>query len=268
MIRQLALSMHIHLEVTTKKLSAMHHAPGEGGSHRLACDPVASVDRAYPDCEFVWPVEMRCNVFNSYRTKGRNRDMKGKYGIPGHVLADLRRRDQNCVYCRVPMPDNRSDHPLNFATIEHIYPPGNDPTWVCWCCNGCNIRHQKSLREWFNSDYCIERDINENTVAPIIKAFLASSLRDADMIWTAGREDSLLKSGPWDPPAGDGQQTILRRTLTVMDQKAFDRILKRIRQCRYEFDFRGMEPGTFGRYYGFMYWRENDEALNRVPYPS
>ena len=166
------------------------------------------------------------------------------------------------------MPDKRSDHPLNFATIEHIYPPGNDPTWVCWCCNGCNISHQKPLREWFQSKYCIDRNINEDTVAPIIKDFLASGLRDAYMIWTGGSEDRLLKLGPWSSLAGTEEQVLQRNTLRASDQNAFDRVLKRVRQCRYEFNFRDKEPGSFGLYYGFIYWPEDAQSLHRVPYPD
>ena len=192
--------------------------------------------------------------------------MKSKYGIPGAILAKLRQRDQNCVYCRVPMPDWKDrTNPLHFATIEHLYPPANDPTWVSWCCNGCNIRHQKPLREWFKSAYCVERGINEETVAPIIQAFLASGLKDADQLWLDGREDKFLNTVPWSTASDDGLQFIQRSALFDRDLKSFDLVVAAIGKVRYSFDFRGMAAGTFGRYYGFMYWLMGD-TLRRLPF--
>ena len=194
--------------------------------------------------------------------------MKSRYGIPANILAALRVRDQNCVYCRVPMPDWKDrKNPLHFATIEHLYPPGNDPTWVSWCCNGCNISHQKPLREWFKSSYCIERGINETTVAPIIQEFLASGLKESDQLWLDGREDKFLKSALWSVAPDVGQQFVQRSMLSEGDRKSFDRVVAAIGKRRYDFDFRGMAPGTFGRYYGFMYWWEED-ALYRTPFPD
>ena len=141
--------------------------------------------------------------------------MKSQYGIPGAVLAELRLRDQNCVYCGVFMPDRKdSTDPRHYATIEHLYPPGDDPTWISWCCNGCNARHRLPLREWFTSRYCVERSINEETVAPIIKQFLASGLKESDQLWLDGSEDRFLKSAAWNSPSKEGQQSIQRLTLS------------------------------------------------------
>jgi hypothetical protein len=194
--------------------------------------------------------------------------MKIRYGISGAVLAELRLRDQNCVYCGVFMPDWKDrTNPLHFATIEHLYPPANDPTWVSWCCNSCNASHKKPLQEWFGSPYCIERGINENTVAPIIKQFLVSGLKESDQLWLAGREDRFLKSAAWSKPSQDGQQSIQRLMLSQQDSKLLDRVLTAISKARYAFDFRGLAPGMFGRYYGFMYWTEGD-IMNRVPFPD
>jgi hypothetical protein len=194
--------------------------------------------------------------------------MKNRYGVSGEVLADLRRRDQHCVYCGVFMSDKRDPaNMLTLATIEHLYPPGNDSRWISWCCRACNSSHRKPLREWFRSAYCIQRGINENTVAPIIKEFLASGLKESDQLWLDGREDRFLKAAPWGEPAEDGRQSIVRDELPANSRKAFDRVVIAIAKRRYSFDFRGMAPGTFGRYYGFMYWAEGDR-LNRVLFPD
>lgn len=192
--------------------------------------------------------------------------MKSKYGISGTVLAKLRLRDQNCVYCRVPMTEwkdrtNESD----FATIEHLYPPGNDPTWVSWCCMGCNRSHQIQLLEWFKTSYCVERNIDHHTVAQIIQEFLASGLKDSDQLWLDGTEHEYLKSATWSAVSEDGQQSIQRSTLSERDLKSSNRILAAIGKRRYASDFRGMKAGTYGRYYGFMYWFEGDN-LNRIPF--
>jgi len=194
--------------------------------------------------------------------------MKAKYGISGEVLMELRLRDQNCVYCGVLMPDRKDrTNGSHYATIEHLYPPGNDPTWISWCCNGCNSRHRKPLREWFSTQYCIEQGINENTVAPIIKQFLASGLKESDQLWLDGSEDQFLKFADWGEPSQDGQQAIHRAALSKREAKSFDRVLAAICKRRYAFDFRGLAPGAFGRYYGFMYWADG-EILNRTPFPD
>jgi hypothetical protein len=192
--------------------------------------------------------------------------MNSAYGISGSVLAELRMRDQNCVYCQVPMPDKKDRlNNQHFATIEHLYPPENDPKWVSYCCNGCNMRHKKPLTEWFKSSYCVERGINEHTVAPIIKEFIASGLKEYDQIWLKGHQDSYIKSAPWSVATEDGKQCIQRSSLSDRDLKLFDSVIIAIGTVRYDFEFRGMKPGTFGRYYGFMYWFEGD-ALNRIPF--
>ena len=194
--------------------------------------------------------------------------MEAQYGISGAVLKELRLRDEKCVYCGVFMPDRKDrTNGLHFATIEHLYPPGNDPTWISWCCNGCNGSHRKPLREWFDSPYCVKRGINANTVAPIIKEFLASGLKESDQLWLDGGEDHFLKFAAWSEPSQDGQQSIQRLMLSQREVKSFDRVLAAVRTRRYKFDFRGLAPGMFGRYYGFMYWPEG-EILNRIPFPD
>ena len=192
--------------------------------------------------------------------------MKSRYGIPGAILAELRLRDQNCVYCNILMPDWKDrTNDLHFATIENLYPPGDDPKWVSWCCNGCNASHKKPLREWFKSSYCTDHGINEHTVAPIIQEFLASGLKESYLIWLDGHEDRFLKSAPWSAASENGQQRLERILLSERDLKSVDRIKIATGYRRYDFDFRGMKPGTFGIYYGFMYWFEADE-IYRIPF--
>jgi hypothetical protein len=71
---------------------------------------------------------------------------------------------------------NRSD----MATIEHFREEGpfywneglkeEDLGICCWGCN--SSRGTKSLSTWFKEKYCIERGINEETVAEPVKLFI------------------------------------------------------------------------------------------------
>ena len=197
--------------------------------------------------------------------------MNNPYGLPKDQLAAIRQRDQNCVYCGVPMTD-RKDGTDNryYATIEHVYPPGNDPNWVFFCCNACNASHQVPLREWFKTSYCLKRNINEHTVAEPVRRFLVSGLKENDQLWLDGREHSFLISVAWvsantipDRP----YEHIERERLSVREQKCFDRVVRAIARRHYPgLTFRDLQEG-FGKYYGYMYWA-CDGLLNREPYDS
>jgi hypothetical protein len=66
------------------------------------------------------------------------------------------------------------------ATIEHLNRDG--PFYakgglkkddVVICCRGCNSsRRTRTLLDWFKMDYCVSRDINEDTVAEPVKEYL------------------------------------------------------------------------------------------------
>lgn len=106
---------------------------------------------------------------------------KNKFGIPENVLSKIRARDKACVYCRKTMlypyrTNNRADS----ATIEHLNFDGPF-SWNCGlqardivlCCGSCNSsRGEKKLTEWFKTQYCIDRNIRENTVAAPVRGYL------------------------------------------------------------------------------------------------
>ena len=93
----------------------------------------------------------------------------------------IRARDKNCVYCHKAMiypcvGDKQSD----WATIEHLSP---DPPYYCKdgmevsniviCCGSCNSsRGVKKLSDWFKTSYCVERNINEISVAEPVRESL------------------------------------------------------------------------------------------------
>ena len=103
--------------------------------------------------------------------------MKNKYGIPEEDLKKIRARDEMCVYCHKKMvdPTDNNDCRKDWATIEHLnhLPPWNNPSTVAFCCGSCNSsRSNKKIIDWFETAYCIEKNINYNTVANPVKNYI------------------------------------------------------------------------------------------------
>jgi 5-methylcytosine-specific restriction endonuclease McrA len=99
--------------------------------------------------------------------------MSNTYGISKEDEAEIRARDKTCVYCHRTMKQTmRTDG----ATIEHFSNRNFDKKWnVAICCRGCNSsRGAKDLLAWFRSLYCIEKNINKETVARPVKEYLRS----------------------------------------------------------------------------------------------
>lgn len=106
---------------------------------------------------------------------------KKNFGIPDEALAELAARDVACVYCRKTMiyPYSVNDR-KNSATIEHLnfeapfhLSDGLKMEDIVMCCGSCNSsRGAKPLPEWFESRYCMERTISEDTVAEPVKNYL------------------------------------------------------------------------------------------------
>ena len=105
--------------------------------------------------------------------------MSNKYGIPNKDEEEIRARDKICVYCRKTMKayPNTKGTPGDKATIEHLNfaPPfywtdGLKKSDLVICCGSCNAsRGKKELLNWFKKQYCLDRNINKDTVAePVI----------------------------------------------------------------------------------------------------
>ncbi len=108
--------------------------------------------------------------------------MANRFGIPIDIENEIRERDTDCVYCRRQM---KSYHQVkgtrgDQATIEHFnldgpfyWSHGLEKEDLAICCRGCNSsRGMKKLLEWFETPYCVERNINENTVANPVKKYI------------------------------------------------------------------------------------------------
>jgi hypothetical protein len=99
-----------------------------------------------------------------------------KYGLKESDKELVRARDKNCVYCHKLMIypydlKNRNDS----ATIEHLnhLPPWNNPKTIAYCCGSCNSsRGKQKIRDWFNSSYCVNRNINFDTVSDAVKRYI------------------------------------------------------------------------------------------------
>ena len=107
--------------------------------------------------------------------------MSNSYWIPKCIELKIRLRDEKCVYCKKKMllryeHSNHSDSP----TIEHLseLPPFYWKEWmkednITICCGSCNSsRGIKKLGEWFNTNYCINNNINKDTVSSSVKTYL------------------------------------------------------------------------------------------------
>jgi len=104
-----------------------------------------------------------------------------RWNIPEEMENEIILRDKNCVYCGIKMVEkvHRGESRKNAGTWEHII---NDETIItkeniARCCSACNSsKGTKKLSDWINSEYCKKNNINNNTVAPIIKRALQLGL--------------------------------------------------------------------------------------------
>ena len=97
--------------------------------------------------------------------------MANNWNIPAWLEEEVRVRDKKCVYCGVEFtsPDvSRKSAP----SWEHIINDAKIITRenIALCCCGCNAsRGQKQLSVWLQSQYCKDRGITPESVAPIVK---------------------------------------------------------------------------------------------------
>lgn len=102
--------------------------------------------------------------------------MKNNYGLPVVELKRIFERDKVCVYCKKIMKSHKINNKRSdWFTIEHLNyrPPYNNPETVTICCWGCNSsRGNKKIRDWFKTQYCIDKNINSKTVSSPVKKYL------------------------------------------------------------------------------------------------
>jgi hypothetical protein len=103
--------------------------------------------------------------------------MSNTYGIPEEDEKEIRARDKTCVYCRKAMKKHPRKLNASGPTLEHFNNDGHfDKKWnVAICCRRCNSsKGNKELLVWFKTPYCIEKNINPQTVAKPVKEYIRS----------------------------------------------------------------------------------------------
>jgi hypothetical protein len=100
--------------------------------------------------------------------------MANRWGIPKNVEEFVKQRDLSCVYCGISFSNSVINHKTR-PTWEHIINDMriNGPENIALCCGSCNAsKGTKQLTDWLNSNYCLAKGINKDTVANVVKDFL------------------------------------------------------------------------------------------------
>ena len=102
--------------------------------------------------------------------------MANNWNIPDWLENEVRKRDRACVYCGIEFTPAKISK-KSAASWEHIINDAKIITRknIVLCCCGCNAsKGQKQLSTWLQSNYCKDRGITADSVAPIIKQAIAS----------------------------------------------------------------------------------------------
>lgn len=183
--------------------------------------------------------------------------MSNKYGIPEEALSKIRARDTACIYCHKEMREYAGVRgtPGDKATIEHLNnkPPWDNPNTVAICCGSCNAsRGNKMLVDWFKTPYCMERNINEETVAEPVKEYVRYIEKFlGSMVWT------FAKTMPDTP-----HDYVVRDALSDADKKTFDAFGEYIKRAGYSAAF-ASKRYNYLHIRDFKYWMIGN-ILNRA----
>jgi hypothetical protein len=97
--------------------------------------------------------------------------MANRWGIPMEVEVIVLKRDLRCVYCGIQFRESDENRKTR-KTWEHIVNDIrlNGSENIALCCGSCNAsKGNKNLDEWLKSKYCISKNINQHTVAMVVK---------------------------------------------------------------------------------------------------
>ncbi|MGO4920048.1 HNH endonuclease [Maribacter spongiicola] len=97
--------------------------------------------------------------------------MANRWGIKAEVEDYVKRRDLECVYCRVKFSKSnvsRKSRPSWEHIVNDIQINGIDN--ISLCCVSCNSsKGAKKLKIWLESAYCKKKNITEKTVALVVR---------------------------------------------------------------------------------------------------
>lgn len=97
--------------------------------------------------------------------------MANNWNIPAWLEKEVRERDRKCVYCGVEFTSAKVSK-KTCASWEHVINDAKIITRenIALCCCCCNAsKGQKQLTTWLETKYCKDRNITQESVAPIIK---------------------------------------------------------------------------------------------------
>lgn len=182
--------------------------------------------------------------------------MSNKYGIPTEGLKKIKERDRDCVYCHKEISSPSEDvWRGDWATIEHLnhLPPWNNPNTIAICCGSCNSsRSVKKISDWFKSKYCLEKNINIETVSRPVQEYVRLVENFIDRLsWT------FAKTMPETP-----HYYIVKDYLPIEDQETFTNFGKYINEKGHQESFESIIYNylNIGNY---KYWMI-DNILNRA----
>lgn len=101
-----------------------------------------------------------------------------RWNIPDWLEQEVIERDHCCVYCGVKFSE-KSEYSRDRPSWEHIINDARIITRenIALCCLGCNAsKGAKNLITWLDSQYCITRGITRESVAAVVRSFLASNV--------------------------------------------------------------------------------------------
>jgi 5-methylcytosine-specific restriction endonuclease McrA len=97
--------------------------------------------------------------------------MANNWNIPLCIELEVKERDKRCVYCGTEFTSTKISK-KTASSWEYIINDAKIITRenIALCCCSCNAsKGQKELLVCLESKYCQEKNINKDTVAPIIK---------------------------------------------------------------------------------------------------
>jgi len=100
------------------------------------------------------------------------------WNIPEWLENEILERDKVCVYCGVKFGSSIESRKTQ-ASWEHIINDARIITRenIARCCVSCNSsKGTKRLSDWINSQYCVTKGINRETVADVVKNALDKNL--------------------------------------------------------------------------------------------
>ena len=102
--------------------------------------------------------------------------MANNWNFPDWLENEVRKRDRACIYCGIEFTPAKISK-KSAASWEQIINDAKIITRenIVLCCCSCNAsKGQKQLSTWLQSNYCKDRGITADSVAPIIKQAIAS----------------------------------------------------------------------------------------------